>query len=50
MSTPFADPANPLRPEVLLPAARVRKTWPHRQDVQMHFAHPRFGAALAAKA
>jgi len=25
----------------------VRRTWPHRQDVPMHFAHPRFGAALA---
>ncbi len=42
-------PDNPLGPDVLLPAARVRKTWPHRQDVPMHFAHPRFGAVLAGK-
>ena len=42
-------PENPLGPDVLLPSARVRKTWPHRQDVTMHFAHPRFGAALAGK-
>jgi len=28
----------------------VRKTWPHRQDVPMHFAHPRFGAILATQA
>jgi hypothetical protein len=35
---------------VLLPPAQVRKTWPHRQDVPMHFAHPRFGAILAAQA
>jgi len=27
----------------------VRRTWPHRQDVPMHFAHPRFGAVLASK-
>jgi len=43
-------PANPLGPDVLLPPAQVRKTWPHRQDVPMHFAHPRFGAILAAQA
>ena len=40
-------PANPLGPDVLLPESQVRRTWPHRQDVPMHFAHPRFGAALA---
>jgi len=34
---------------VLLPATEVRRTWPHRQDVPMHFAHPRFGAAFAGK-
>jgi hypothetical protein len=40
-------PDNPLGPDVLLPADQVRRTWPHRQDVPMHFAHPRFGAVLA---
>ena len=40
-------PKNPLGPDVLLPPDKVRKTWPHRQDVPMHFAHPRFGAILA---
>jgi hypothetical protein len=34
---------------VLLAPDKVRRTWPHRQDVPMHFAHPRFGAALADK-
>ena len=43
-------PANPLGPDVLLPQGQVRRTWPHRQDVPMHFAHPRFGAALAKRA
>ncbi|HMD27113.1 MAG TPA: nuclear transport factor 2 family protein [Steroidobacteraceae bacterium] len=43
-------PKNPLGPDVLLPAGQVRKTWPHRQDVPMHFAHPRFGAVLAGRA
>jgi hypothetical protein len=42
-------PENPLGPDVILPLADVRKTWPHRQDVPMHFAHPRFGAALAGR-
>ena len=42
-------PANPLGPDVLLPVTDVRRTWPHRQDVPVHFAHPRFGAALARK-
>ena len=42
-------PANPLGPDVLLPLAEVRRTWPHRQDVPMHFAHPRFGVALARR-
>ncbi len=26
-------------------AERHRQTWPYRQDVPMHFAHPKFGAA-----
>jgi hypothetical protein len=43
-------PKNPLGPDVLLPPDKVRKTWPHRQDVPMHFAHPRFGAILASEA
>ena len=43
-------PANPLGPDVLLPPGQVRRTWPHRQDVPMHFAHPRFGALLASQA
>jgi hypothetical protein len=44
-AVPFPD--NPLGPDVILPAAQIRNTWPHRQDVPMHFAHPRFGARLA---
>lgn len=39
-------PENPLGPDVLLPVDLVRQTWPHRQDVPMHFAHPCIGAAL----
>jgi hypothetical protein len=42
-------PANPIGPDVLLPPEKIRKTWPHRQDVPMHFAHPRFGAVLAGQ-
>ena len=42
-------PENPLGPDVLLPPDQTRKTWPHRQDVPMHFAHPRFGAVLAGR-
>ena len=42
-------PDDPLGPDVLLPPGQVRPTWPHRRDVPMHFAHPRFGAALAAR-
>jgi hypothetical protein len=42
-------PENPLGPDVLLPPDQTRKTWPHRQDVPMHFAHPRFGAVLAGQ-
>lgn len=36
-------PENPLGPDVLLPADQVRKTWPHRTDVPMHYAHPVMG-------
>lgn len=42
-------PEDPLGPDVILPAAQIRQTWPHRQDVPMHFAHPRFGALLAGQ-
>jgi len=42
-------PEDPTGPDVLLPAAQIRQTWPHRQDVPMHFAHPRFGALLAGE-
>jgi SnoaL-like domain len=40
-------PKNPLGPDRLLSESERRQTWPHRQDVPMHFAHPRFGAVLA---
>jgi SnoaL-like domain len=40
-------PENPLGPDALVPPEDRRQTWPHRQDVPMHFAHPRFGAAFA---
>ncbi len=42
-------PDDPFGPDTLLPKEQVRKTWPHRQDVPMHFAHPKFGAAIASK-
>jgi hypothetical protein len=42
-------PENPLGPDVLLPPEKVRRTWPYRQDVPEHFAHPRFGIALATR-
>jgi hypothetical protein len=45
-----AFPDNPIGPDVLLPASAVRRTWPFRQDVPMHFAHPRFGVAFARRA
>ena len=45
-----AFPANPTGPDRLLPEITRRETWPHRQDVPMHFAHPRFGAVYAARA
>ncbi|MEO6153296.1 MAG: nuclear transport factor 2 family protein [Croceibacterium sp.] len=42
-------PEDPLGPDRLLPADQHRKTWPYRQDVPMHFAHPKFGALLAGQ-
>lgn len=33
-------PENPIGPDVILPDKEVRKTWPHRQQVPMSFAHP----------
>jgi hypothetical protein len=42
-----AYPENPHGPDVLLPPEQIRQTWPHRQDVPMHYAHPKLGAALA---
>jgi hypothetical protein len=40
-------PDNPIGPDFLLADHQIRQTWPHRQDVAMHFAHPRFGKILA---
>jgi hypothetical protein len=42
-------PEDPLGPDVLLPPEQHRETWPFRQDVPMHFAHPKFGALLAGQ-
>lgn len=42
-------PEDPLGPDVLLPKDQVRLPWPHRHDVPMHYAHPRFGAILASE-
>ncbi len=42
-------PANPLGPDVILPEDKIRQTWPFRQDVPMHFAHPKFGAVLTGR-
>ncbi len=39
-----AFPENPLGPDTLL--ADVRQTWPYRQDMPMHYAHPVMGNAL----
>lgn len=41
-------PEDPIGPDRLLPASHHRRTWPYRQDVPMHFAHPRFGKILAS--
>ena len=40
-------PEDPLGPDRLLPPSEHRRTWPYRQDVPMHFAHPKFGIAFA---
>jgi hypothetical protein len=37
-------PENPLGPDVLIDAPR--QTWPHRQELAMHYAHPVLGRAL----
>lgn len=42
-------PENPIGPDIILPENKIRQTWPHRQDVPMHFAHPTFGAIIADK-
>jgi hypothetical protein len=38
-------PVNPIGPD-LIRTEEIRRTWPYRHDVPMHFAHPRFGALL----
>ena len=40
-------PEDPLGPDILLTEEHHRQTWPFRQDVPMHFAHPKFGIAFA---
>jgi hypothetical protein len=40
-------PANPIGPDEIRSDENYRQTWPHRQDVPMHYAHPKFGAVLA---
>lgn len=42
-------PEDPIGPDFLLPESEYRQTWPYRQDVPMHFAHPKFGALLAGQ-
>jgi hypothetical protein len=39
-------PENPVGPDFLLPPEEHRETWPHRQAVEMSFAHPVLGAAF----
>jgi len=39
-------PENPIGPDEIR-SEELRQTWPHRHDVPMHFAHPRFGALFA---
>jgi hypothetical protein len=48
---PLAEcyPANPWGPDSIR-TEELRRTWPHRHDVPMHFAHPRFGKMLADQA
>ncbi|GAA0268078.1 hypothetical protein GCM10009127_04800 [Alteraurantiacibacter aestuarii] len=43
-------PEDPLGPDRILTADQHRQTWPFRQDVPMHFAHPKFGIAFAEQA
>lgn len=43
-------PQDPLGPDRILTEDQHRQTWPFRQDVPMHFAHPKFGIALADQA
>jgi hypothetical protein len=42
-------PEDPIGPDFLLPPEEHRQTWPYRQDVPMHFAHPKFGKLLAGQ-
>jgi len=42
-------PEDPIGPDFLLPESEHRATWPFRQDVPMHFAHPKFGQRLAGQ-
>lgn len=42
-------PEDPVGPDFLLPQEEHRQTWPYRQDVPMHFAHPKYGALLAGQ-
>jgi SnoaL-like domain len=39
-------PENPIGPDEIR-AGDIRRTWPFRHDVPMHFAHPKFGAMFA---
>jgi hypothetical protein len=41
-------PANPIGPDEIRTDEGYRQTWPFRQDVPMHFAHPKFGAVFAS--
>ena len=41
-------PENPIGPDEIR-SEEIRQTWPFRHDVPMHFAHPRFGIALAGQ-
>lgn len=42
-------PKDPLGPDFILSEENHRPTWPSRQDVPMHFAHPKFGMVLAGQ-
>ena len=39
-------PENPIGPDEIR-NGDIRKTWPFRHDVPMHFAHPKFGSLIA---